>query len=88
MFELYILPPAESFIASLDEEGRRKVASILERIKGDPYVDGRVKFDLPLPPAIFYLYVDPDFKVAYKQIGNVTIRIYNIGFADQPLLPR
>jgi hypothetical protein len=83
-FEPSIFEPAKKFLAQLNPADRQKVGRIIDSILCyDPYIDGRTKIPIVFAPAVFTLYRDSEYWIAYRIVRNVEIHIYNIGRAGQ-----
>ena len=85
-----LLGPARRFLeedASPQEQKdiQRVINSVL---RANPNIDHITKTVIELPPAIFVLYDDGQFRIVYHHIHNREIRICNIGRSgdDTPLI--
>ena len=78
MFEAILRGRARASRERLSGPEREDLDATIARIEVDPWLDRRTKFELPMPPLIFWMYRDGVWRIAYRAVDDAFIAIEEI----------
>jgi hypothetical protein len=78
MFEAILRGRAVLVRAQLDEVWQQELDARLAYLESGPWLDGRRKFEFPLPPLILWLYADGVWRIVYRVVDNAFVEVYDI----------
>ena len=70
-YTVFVSAPVFKQLATFTRAERAEIRRIVRIIGLDPSIDGVHKIIAPRPPAIFSVYVSPEFWVYYRVRGNM-----------------
>jgi hypothetical protein len=78
VFEAILRGRARSSRDQLLDAHTEDLDTTIARIEEVPWLDGRTKFELPVPPLILWMYRDGVWRIAYRVVDDAFIEIYHV----------